>query len=88
MAKMTLAEAEASLATVNAAIEALISGKRLTQLRVGSGSFSRFYAYSELTLDNLKAHRDELLSIIDELTGTTPTFKTNMTIPMIVGKDI
>jgi len=88
MAQMTLADAEAALATVNAAIEALISGKRLTQLRVGSGSFARLYAFSDLTLDNLKAHRDELLAIIDVLEGNTPNFKLNMQIPMIVGKDL
>jgi len=88
MAHMTLQEAEAALSTVNAAIDALISGKRLNQLRVGSGTFARLYAFSEITLENLKAHRDELLSTIAILEGNPPTFKTNMNIPMIVGKDL
>ena len=88
MAQMTLVEANAQLATVNAAIEALISGKRLNQLRIGSGSFSRLYVFSEITLDNLKAHRDELLAIIDSLEGNPPSFKKNMYIPIVVGKDL
>lgn len=85
---MTLVEAEAQLETVNAAIEALISGKRINQLRVGSGTFARLYVFSELTLDNLKQHRDELLAIIDTLEESVPIFRTHATIPLVVSKDI
>lgn len=87
MTTLTLDEATAQLATVNAAIEALIQGKRLKELRVGSGSFQRLYTFSEITIESLKEHRDELLAEINALSATTPTFKTNMTIPLIVSKD-
>ncbi len=88
MAKITLIEAETQLSTVQAAIQALISGKRLTQLRVGSGTFSRLYVFTEITLENLTAHRDELLAIIAVLDEELPVFKKNTTIPLVVGKDI
>jgi len=88
MAQMTLDEAYTQLNTVNAAIEALIAGKRLKQLRIGSGSFSRLYDFTEITLENLKAHRNEILDIIDILEDTPPSFKKNVNIPMIVGKDL
>ena len=86
--QLTLAEAEIQLTTVQAAIEALISGKRINQLRVGSGTFSRLYVYSEIMLSELKEHRDELLATINELEDTLPTFKTNSHIPLRVHKDI
>ena len=88
MAVMTLAEAETSLTTVQAAIQTLIAGKRINQLRVGSGTFARLYVFSETTLDELKAHRDELLETINILEGTAPRFKNNMTIPLLVSKDL
>ncbi|MDF1598157.1 MAG: hypothetical protein P1T08_18995, partial [Acidimicrobiia bacterium] len=69
------------------AIEALIAGKRLTELRVGSGSFQRLYTFSDITLEALKEHRDELLGIIAELEPILPRFKSNMTIPLLVSKD-
>jgi len=84
---MTLEEALAQLLTVNTAIEALIAGKRLTELRVGSGSFQRLYTFQELDIEALKEHRDELLSIIAELQPSVPKFKTNMTIPLLVSKE-
>lgn len=88
MSILTKEEAVLQLTTINAAIEALIAGKRLTQLRVGSGSFQRLYVFQEITIDNLKAHRDELLGIIATYETSLPVFKTNMTIPLVVGKDI
>jgi len=86
--KITLEEAERQLLTVNAAIEALIAGKRLNQLRVGSGTFARLYVFSEITLENLKQHRDELLSVIGGLEDVAPEFTKNMHIPLIVSKEI
>jgi len=88
MAVLTLEEATLQLTTVNAAIEALIAGKRLTQLRVGSGSFQRLYVFSEITMENLKSHRDELLAIVSSYNSSLPTFATSRTIPLTVGKDI
>jgi hypothetical protein len=57
----TIAEVQAELTTVSAAIQDLIANRRLTELRVGSGDFARLYRYQEITLDNLQAIRDELL---------------------------
>lgn len=85
---MTLEEAKNQLATVQAAIQQLLEGKRLTQLKVGSGNFSRLYEYQELTLENLKNARDELLDVIDTFEGNEPRFKLHSTIPLVVGKDI
>ena len=88
MAVMTLAEAESQLTTVQAAIQTLIAGKRLNQLRVGSGTFARLYVFSETTLEELKAHRDELLETINILEEAVPRFKKNMTIPLLVSKEL
>lgn len=57
----TIAIVQAELTTVSAAIQNLIAGDRLTELRVGSGDFARLYRFQEITLDNLQAIRDELL---------------------------
>jgi len=84
---MTKAEAEAELLIVNAAISDLIQGKRITQLQVRSANFQRLYGYQEITLEGLKAYRDELLGIINSLTDELPTFRKNTTIPLIVKKD-
>lgn len=86
MAQMTLQEAELQLVTVQAAISNLIAGKRINQLRVGSGTFSRLYVFSEIMLSELKEHRDELLQYINSMTETLPVFKKNMTIPLLVRK--
>lgn len=85
---ITLTEAQSQLASINAAIEQLVQGKRVTQLVVGSGSFRRQYTYQEISLEMLKELRDDLLKTIDVLEPATPNFKSNMTIPMLVGKDI
>lgn len=84
---MTKEEAEAELAIVNAAISALIQGKRITQLQVREADFQRMYEYQGITLEGLKAYRDELLEIIDSLIDVFPTFRKNTTIPLIVKKD-
>jgi len=86
----TLVDVEAELVTVNAAIQQLMQGKRVTQLEVGSGNFRRRYNYQEISMDSLKALRDELIAERDSLsiTPVAPTFRTNATIPMVVGKDI
>ena len=88
MALMSKAEAEAQLITVNTAIENLLSGKNLTQLRIGSGDFARLYTYQEINLETLKEYRAELLQIIADNSPADVTFKTNMHIPMIVRKGV
>jgi hypothetical protein len=87
MSTITLAEAEAQLVTVSAAISTLLTGKRISELEVGSGSFKRRYKYTEITLSSLQALRDELLAIISSLSpATLPKFAQNMTIPLLVRK--
>lgn len=88
MTIMTLAEANTQLTTVNSAIEQFVQGKRLTSLKVGSGAFQRSYDYTDLTLEALKAHRQELLQIIDNYEGNLPTFRINATIPLIVRREV
>ena len=88
MATIPLEELENQLTTVQAAITALLEGKRLTSLRVGSGSFQRLYTYAELDLEHLIALRDELLEAIDAQLPSEVAFKTNSHIPMLVSKGI
>ena len=83
----SLAEAQAELSKVNAAIQALLEGKRINEFRVGSGEFLRTYRSSEITLESLRDLRSELLIEIAGLTPqTTPVFRTNSTIPLVVHK--
>ena len=87
---MPLTEATTQLATVNAAIQDLVAGKRITELRVGSGSFAQMYKYQEITMDNLRQIRSELLEVINiynQQSGALPVFAKNMQIPMVVQKD-
>lgn len=56
----TITEVQADLAVVNAALQDLIAGKRLTQLRLGSGDFTRLFQYQEITYEVLKAEQAEL----------------------------
>lgn len=89
--KMTLAEAENQLVTVNAAINSLLSGNKITQLRVGSGTFQRLYVYQEITLDELRKLRAELLAIIDTLSPVEKDlsfFGKSATFPLIAEKSI
>jgi hypothetical protein len=87
MAEMTLSEAQLQLTTINAAIQDIISGKRITQLRIGSGDFQRLYHYSEITIESLTTLRSEIRNIINTLTpDVKPVFRTNATIPLVVHK--
>ena len=74
---MTIEEINSALSEVNNAIEKLILGKSLTEFRVGSGDFFRYYKYGEVTLEALKEYRDELLMMKHSLEDTSPTFRTN-----------
>ena len=87
MAEITLAEAEAQLLQINVAIQDLILGKRISELKVGSGEFSRWYKFEEVTLEALTAYRTELRSIIAALTpAAVPIFRANACIPLITRK--
>ena len=85
---MTLAEAEASLATVNAAINQLVTGKTVNELHVGSGAFQRFYKYQEVSMESLLALRSELLALIGVLSPAPPAplFAVNMSFQNIIRK--
>jgi hypothetical protein len=85
---LPLIEAQDQLVTVNAALQKLINGERIKELRVGSGTFQRLYVYSELTFDELKTLQQELLITIDSYAPAIAVFRTNAHIPMVVGKDI
>ena len=84
---ITLDEAQRQLTQVNVAIESLILGKSLVELRVGSGNFQRLYRYGEITLEQLKTLRRELLDVINTLVpNITPVFRSGACIPLVVRK--
>lgn len=87
---LPLAEAQAQLTTVNAAISDIIAGKRIVNLRVGSGSFQREYKYynPEKLLEELRDYQKELTDIVASYTISTPTFRMNATIPLVIKKDL
>ena len=85
---LPLAEAQAQLITVNAAIQNIISGKRIAELRIGSGDFQRTLRYQEVTFDELKILQQELIITIDSYAPATPVFRTNAHIAMVVKKEL
>ena len=88
MAQIPLQELKDQLTTVQAAITSLLEGKRLTSLRVGSGTFQRLYTYQEIDLEHLVMLRDELRENIAIQEPDTVTFRTKAHIPMVVGKEV
>jgi len=88
MLSIPLEELEVQLSTVQAAITALLQGKRLTSLRVGSGTFQRLYTYQELDLEHLIDLRDGLLEAIADRYPDEVRFRTHAHIPLLVSKGI
>ena len=83
----TIEEVRAELNTVNSAIQSLIAGNRLTQLRVGSGDFARLYVNQEISLESLRQNRAELLQELAELENTDGIkFRKDSNIVMVTGK--
>lgn len=83
----TIAEVQADLTTVNAAIQDLIAGKRITQLRIGSGDFTRWLNYQEITYEVLKAEQADLIQELASLqTENQMKFRTMGNIPLTVTK--
>lgn len=85
----TIAEVQAELTTVNAALQNLISGKRLTKLEIGNGEFKRSYQYQEITFDMLKGEQQDLLSelaTLEALSSNSIKFRNNSNIPLSVTK--
>ena len=85
---LPLAEAQAQLITVNAALQDIISGKRIAELRIGSGDFQRLLRYQEVTFDELKTLQQELMITVDSYAQAKPVFRTNAHIPMVVKKEL
>ena len=89
MTDMTLQEAELQLTQVNIAIQDLIMGKAISELKLGSGEFSRLYKFQDVTLESLTAYRTELRNLINALTPTVvPIFRSNSCIPFVVRKGV
>jgi hypothetical protein len=87
MAVRTLADVRAELVTVNAAIQQIISGQRLTEIRIGSGDFLRVYKNQQVNLDDLYAIKAELQQEEDLLsTNVGITFRNDCNIPLVVSK--
>ena len=85
---ITLAEAESELTLVNIAIQDLLAGKRINEHKLATGEFSRWYKFSEVTLDSLMSYRSELRSLITSLQpAVLPTFRSNACIPLVVTRD-
>lgn len=84
----TVTEVQAELDTVNAALQELIAGKRLTQLRIGSGEFARLYQYQEITFDTIKTEQQDLLMELATLENAqnSISFRGNSFIPLTVNK--
>lgn len=87
---LSLAEAKAQLSTVNTAIADLLANKRINHFEIGSGNQRRVYKYwdSPTLLKELQEYQKELLETINGYSTTTPTFRNNATIPLIVRKDL
>ena len=84
---MTLAQAEADLVIINAAISELAQGKRRRKLDIGTGDYFRTYEFAEITYTNLAAERTRLEGIIASLTPieqTVPKFRPNTTFSLRV----
>ena len=83
----TIAEVQADLTTVNSALQNLISGKRITLLRLGSGDFARQYQYQEITYEVLKAEQNELTQELAALQSVSQLqFRTMSNVPLTVSK--
>jgi len=90
MITIPLDEAKRQLTTVQVAISDLISGKSVTQLRIGSGNFQREYKYwkPDTLLNTLLDLRNDLNLIIASYSTETPTFRKHSSVPLISRKDI
>lgn len=79
-------KAKETLLLVNAAIDQMIQGKRITRLEVGSQEFRRVYDYENVSLTDLKEMQKELLEIINTAEDAMPTYRSGGTIPLIVSR--
>ena len=83
----TSAEVLADITTVNSAIQEIIQGTRLTQLRVGSGDYVRLYTMQECTVEILQDLLAQLNQELALIQGVAPiTFRQMSNIPLTVVK--
>jgi len=73
----TLAELQTQLLLVNTAIQKLIAGDTLVEFEVGSGSSARRYKKGEVNLTMLNTEKARILSGIQSLTASEPTYRTS-----------
>jgi hypothetical protein len=83
---LTLAAAQAELATVNAALSDIYLGTRRKKVEIGSHAFKRTYEFVDPQdmLKVLRMERFNLTEYINTLTATTQVFRANTNIPMTV----
>ena len=83
----SIAEVQADLDTVNAALQQLIAGERITRLNLGSGEFAKNYEFQDITYDSLKEEKAHLQSEMDSLTPDQEMiFRNHGNVPLIVTK--
>ena len=83
----TIAEIEADIVTLKAAISEIVGGGRLTRLQLGSGEFARTYEFQELTYENLMAELGRLEAELVTVSPATETkYHTGNTLPMEIRK--
>lgn len=73
----TLEELQTKLLVVNNAIQKTLAGERITRFETGSGASSRTYEYEEVSLETLNKERFRILSNIQSLSVSEPTFRTS-----------
>jgi hypothetical protein len=88
MANITLAQANADLLTVNAAISEIYAGTRRKQVRLGTHDYNRTIENADPIelLKLLLAEKQRLQTYINSLDSTAPVFRGNANIPIIVGR--
>jgi hypothetical protein len=87
MAELTLAEAEAELVTIKAALNEIYTGTRRRSFKVGSHEFERTYSFSDPAdlLKVLLQERDRLIAYIRGFDlSKAPVFVSYATIPVVV----
>jgi hypothetical protein len=88
MANITIDQANADLLTVNAAISDIYAGTRRKQVKIGTHDYFRIIENADPIelLKLLLAEKQRLQTYINSLDSTTPVFRGNTNIPIIVGR--
>lgn len=86
MIGFTLEQAQTELTSVNIAIEKLVSGKTLLEIKISSAEMSRWSSFGQVSLEGLKAYRKELLDYINALSPSEPIFRSASCVQVRVEK--